>query len=182
MDHPRVGGGTQLKDEQVIGDRGPSPRGRGNPNRRLADGNRHGTIPAWAGEPFRYPASEGTTRDHPRVGGGTTAIRGRGAFVWGPSPRGRGNRNDNRHQNLAQGTIPAWAGEPFDVLHRQPRQWDHPRVGGGTQPDLTAASYMAGPSPRGRGNPHRSDDQPLCRGTIPAWAGEPATLPFSGFL
>ncbi len=49
--HPRVGGGTGCRGAALIGDEGPSPRGRGNLGGDHAAGEFCGAIPAWAGEP-----------------------------------------------------------------------------------------------------------------------------------
>ncbi len=51
--------------------RGPSPRGRGNPGNAIAKMTPAGTIPAWAGEPWKKCARAACYGDHPRVGGGT---------------------------------------------------------------------------------------------------------------
>ena len=70
------------------------------------------SIPAWAGEPCRTPASRATSPVYPRVGGGTKWIsthRGRGQ---GLSPRGRGNRVGTSATASNERSIPAWAGEP----------------------------------------------------------------------
>ncbi len=90
-DHPRVGGGTLFLLSFEAGMQGPSPRGRGN-HAAIGDRpKRHGTIPAWAGEPHRDQAIADTPRDHPRVGGGTERLMAANPDAWGPSPRGRGN-------------------------------------------------------------------------------------------
>ena len=49
--YPRVGGGTRPRNRIGRGTMGLSPRGRGNPGVMVVDSNRHGSIPAWAGEP-----------------------------------------------------------------------------------------------------------------------------------
>ena len=53
----------------------------------------------------------GLIRDHPRVGGGNATVSTEASSLEGPSPRGRGKRNDPYGVNNTQGTIPAWAGE-----------------------------------------------------------------------
>ena len=50
----------------------------------------------------------------------------------GLSPRGRGNQDDRRFSSLNLGSIPAWAGEPFDIILLRPSWRVYPRVGGGT--------------------------------------------------
>ncbi len=73
----------------------------------------------------------------------------------------------------AEGTIPAWAGEPFSVIPNHIRIGDHPRVGGGTTSSGERGVFEDGPSPRGRGNRQTATACPTRHGTIPAWAGEP---------
>ncbi len=110
--HPRVGGGTgQLLAHPVV-QRGPSPRGRGNPSRSGGRIARTRAIPAWAGEPSSASISPRRDGGHPRVGGGTMASGMAMGSSRGPSPRGRGNRPGPAKPTRARRAIPAWAGEP----------------------------------------------------------------------
>ena len=94
----------------------------------------------------------------------------------GLSPRGRGNRRRSRPSGDRGGSIPAWAGEPeldavvFDALGV------YPRVGGGTTVPTPAGTSWNGLSPRGRGNLASRPCFPALLRSIPAWAGEPASL------
>ena len=170
--------------------------GRGNRPPRLGGGGRAGSIPAWAGKPGACPTSGHESRVHPRVGGETAEAllgltlrggpspRGRGnprrrlsgendRVAQGPSPRGRGNRHMNWFHGCATGSIPAWAGKPTPDRSPSPRAEVHPRVGGETPTMANGHHDGAGPSPRGRGNPHHRPLSPLHQGSIPAWAGKP---------
>ena len=70
--HPRVGGGAPSWCADWGSGGGPSPRGRGSPERHARQLAFDGSIPAWAGEP-RCPAlGRRTARVHPRVGGGAS--------------------------------------------------------------------------------------------------------------
>ena len=69
-DHPRVGGGDIDGLSYMERVKGPSPRGRGRHDVRCSEGDRAGTIPAWAGETHRRRCNRPGCRDHPRVGGG----------------------------------------------------------------------------------------------------------------
>ncbi len=69
--HPRVGGGTPSTLPASSSNRGPSPRGRGNPQWDDPELETDGAIPAWAGEPLPQRSQTNLTRGHPRVGGGT---------------------------------------------------------------------------------------------------------------
>ena len=150
--YPRVGGGTASCTASASALTGLSPRGRGNPKRRPGSRQRHGSIPAWAGEPaflasFAFPFSV-----HPRVGGGTL---------------------DPLASMVLGGSIPAWAGEPRPSSRAPLHHPVYPRVGGGTPICRLSQASRVGLSPRGRGNRilHRVS-LGLDR-SIPAWAGEP---------
>ena len=54
-------------------------------------------------------------RDYPRVRGGTFYIGARSGSNLGLSPRARGNLLYWRQIGLKFGTIPACAGEPFEL-------------------------------------------------------------------
>ena len=130
--YPRVGGGTSLGPGRGDFNNGLSPRGRGNRPAVAPDPGRLGSIPAWAGEPYRRGSPSTSTGVYPRVGGGTYRQQPRRVHADGLSPRGRGNhrqRHGDRHQD---GSIPAWAGEPPATPWRPPPGWVYPRVGGGT--------------------------------------------------
>ncbi len=111
--HPRVGGGTADIGRLWIGP--------------------YGAIPAWAGEPSMVPTCSATLRGHPRVGGGTPRRNLLRSRLWGPSPRGRGNRARRKQAHLPLGAIPAWAGEPPVGSLAYTVDRGHPRVGGGTR-------------------------------------------------
>ena len=108
----------------------------------------------------------------PLVGGGDKAIEPGGVQVLGPSPRGRGRQGDARNPDVAERTIPAWAGETPMTFEDSRNATDHPRVGGGDPTVRLTGHVSGGPSPRGRG---RREIAGCCAnpiGTIPAWAGE----------
>ena len=130
--YPRVGGGTLIREKHLVPLRGLSPRGRGN-----LSGNDADTI------------SLGV---YPRVGGGTTRTSPRATPGSGLSPRGRGNPPKRDVPGPPGGSIPAWAGEPLRVRPDVAEQRVYPRVGGGTHGVGDALRWLAGLSPRGRGN------------------------------
>ena len=91
----------------------------------------------------------------------------------GLSPRERESLRSIRHRCPADGSIPAWAGEPRrrSPCRRAPRVY--PRVGGGAAAKLCRFGPCKGLSPRGRGSRIGRTGKPCARGSIPAWAGEP---------
>ncbi len=129
--HPRVGGGDCVAPPRRASGAGPSPRGRGRRGHRADRRPRHGSIPAWAGETpaaQRHDAGGGV---HPRVGGGDCMREALTYAELGPSPRGRGRRQDAFLVVRVRGSIPAWAGETGQALVRRASAGVHPRVGGG---------------------------------------------------
>ena len=182
---------------------GPSPRGRGNQRTQWEVTALAGSIPAWAGKPQGTGSPWHTRQVHPRVGGETVYDLRRMTDTLGPSPRGRGNRDDYDRVRRRAGSIPAWAGKPAENFFQRYEGKVHPRVGGETEnPALGGSSSPygvrgvhprvggetrlpssdhggfkrsgRGPSPRGRGNRAvEAGTAVLVRGSIPAWAGKP---------
>ena len=193
--YPRVGGGTSIHSADDVSQVGLSPRGRGN---REFQGRRLillRSIPAWAGEPVSiapmmsvksvYPRVGGGTANfrppsdpvavYPRVGGGTIPLGLTPYFPSGLSPRGRGNLGGGSNGNGVVGSIPAWAGEPQAPSRPDCSTSVYPRVGGGTSGTHPCGHCICGLSPRGRGNQRMPGADDGIRGSIPAWAGEPAS-------
>ena len=131
---------------------GSSPRGRGKLFRIVRPRQRHGLIPAWAGETSGVHGRNSTIGAHPRVGGGNLA--------------------HVQHKHHRHGLIPAWAGETGSPVEPTKDGGAHPRVGGGNILFLPRLVFEAGSSPRGRGKPRREAADVLPLGLIPAWAGE----------
>ena len=151
--YPRVGGGTDsatIPERRVIG---LSPRGRGNLRQGVQQLGQAGSIPAWAGEPPSGLSHRPGATVYPRVGGGTQQQNLDNVRAKGLSPRGRGNLKAQGVHSLANGSIPAWAGEPPVATFLSAMSRVYPRVGGGTS--------------------QRRRHTGLGRGSIPAWAGEP---------
>ena len=73
-------------------------------------------------------------------------------------------------------SIPAWAGEPEQILTDAVGPPVYPRVGGGTGLYIATVVRCSGLSPRGRGNRGVAMTEKPDSGSIPAWAGEPWTL------
>ena len=172
-DHPRVGGATGSWRAMAAAERGPSPRGRGNPRGEHHGRRRLWTIPAWAGQPLDENPHMTVDEDHPRVGGATPRVPSRQISACGPSPRGRGNHEVIGNASQLVGTIPAWAGQPGVRGGDSHARADHPRVGGATVVELTDDFITVGPSPRGRGNRQLPLPRRARHRTIPAWAGQP---------
>ena len=93
----------------------------------------------------------------------------------GLSPRGRGSLLRNEYELVDFGSIPAWAGEPSRRPWSTCRIRVYPRVGGGARWIYRDVSQRQGLSPRGRGSRRGSIADRRSLGSIPAWAGEPAS-------
>ena len=131
------------------------------------------SIPACAGEPFAIRVLTRLLRVYPRVCGGTWAFPHVTWLSSGLSPRVRGNHTVYTKTIDGLRSIPACAGEPRPCWQRHRLPQVYPRVCGGTPRVKVGLAYVAGLSPRVRGNPALP---PLCilsSGSIPACAGEP---------
>ena len=154
---------------------GLSPRGRGNLTPSRARARWCGSIPAWAGKPTSNRSTFAVTAVYPRVGGETFFTLVFFTTKSGLSPRGRGNRLLQPAGPARGRSIPAWAGKPYGChrMHHQLRVY--PRVGGETENIEVTHAAIDGLSPRGRGNRRQRRHCRQTRGSIPAWAGKPAT-------
>ena len=174
--HPRGCGESCVAGNGGGGGRGPSPRVRGIRSRRWSRGADAGSIPAGAGNPPPPPRSASAPRVHPRGCGESSAPDLRRAAPRGPSPRVRGIRRCARGAGGGGGSIPAGAGNPQlgSAGLLQPRV--HPRGCGESFQALPETEAAGGPSPRVRGILRPGPDGPVCGGSIPAGAGNPAIL------
>ena len=170
---PRVGGGAANTTPLLILDQGRSPRGRGSLVGALAGLRSAGSIPAWAGEPARSFWSCLPTRVDPRVGGGAITYPRELYSYQGRSPRGRGSPCEAVDMRDGAGSIPAWAGEPFEGQRVACNKMVDPRVGGGAAGAANKRNAAVGRSPRGRGSHTYTCGLGSWKGSIPAWAGEP---------
>ena len=156
---------------------GLSPRGRGNRSGSGATATAQRSIPAWAGKPLSRKKVRFMDGVYPRVGGETMNKVNYVAGREGLSPRGRGNRPGLHQSRSSRRSIPAWAGKPSGGWSRPHQPRVYPRVGGETVVLPLLVRVFGGLSPRGRGNPCSTATSPARRGSIPAWAGKPATPP-----
>ena len=125
---------------------------RGNHVAELHDGYDPGSIPACAGEPSFVLIVPGLSEVYPRVCGGTTLGLMELVGDDGLSPRVRGNPRGDFVCAAVLRSIPACAGEPSRSTTTSESGWVYPRVCGGTVPAGSEPLYLAGLSPRVRGN------------------------------
>ena len=96
-------------------------------------------------------------------------------FRSGLSPRMRGNPFFLGGIATSSGSIPAYAGEPLERACAAANDRVYPRVCGGTKATPLSVSRSRGLSPRMRGNRTATAAGNLIHGSIPAYAGEPAS-------
>ena len=130
--YPRVGGETIADRDQNRIQVGLSPRGRGNHAAARSCCAASGSIPAWAGKPGEEVSSIRTDKVYPRVGGETLCTGLEALCTGGLSPRGRGNLRRGGLRTDRRGSIPAWAGKPFQRQAGGGIYQVYPRVGGET--------------------------------------------------
>ncbi len=171
--YPRVGGETYRPSSAGVTIKGLSPRGRGNPCHRHDRSAQPGSIPAWAGKPRPSTCPTAVREVYPRVGGETPARARWLDLALGLSPRGRGNQQQQQARQQRHGSIPAWAGKPWQAWRVRRRARVYPRVGGETEIESFLSCQSLGLSPRGRGNPGAERPAGRHDGSIPAWAGKP---------
>ena len=136
-----------------------------------------GSIPACAGEPAERISPPAPSAVYPRVCGGTSPLCRCPVGWWGLSPRVRGNHLVVKVSVLADGSIPACAGEPPGGCVVPVPPGVYPRVCGGTWGMSAISPRNDGLSPRVRGNLGDKFGQRNQGGSIPACAGEPVMVP-----
>ena len=111
---------------------GLSPRVRGNPCLSDLMSTVARSIPACAGEPLLVAVLLRLAAVYPRVCGGTAGNLYNSHRGEGLSPRVRGNLDKEWKDFIAEGSIPACAGEPFGIEQVTIVKAVYPRVCGGT--------------------------------------------------
>ena len=169
-------GGTLDRQPCGRGGQGLSPRVRGNPlaGRQTVWG--WGSIPACAGEPLALHQEAVMGEVYPRVCGGTIGGDHLLRHRVGLSPRVRGNPASTIANPTGGRSIPACAGEPQRATNPSTPARVYPRVCGGTRSVRRNHRYPKGLSPRVRGNPLQEIPKHPHVGSIPACAGEPASI------
>ena len=172
--YPRACGGTLVVQGVAQSTAGLSPRVRGNHRAGGVPVVGVGSIPARAGEPRGRAGIQADSGVYPRACGGTSKKLADSNPVTGLSPRVRGNLSRLIAGALAEGSIPARAGEPESPIRWACRTAVYPRACGGTDWDLCFIKSRGGLSPRVRGNPGPAQRRVVDGGSIPARAGEPS--------
>ena len=103
-------------------------------------------------------------------------------FLGGSSPRMRGTHVSPFREFAFRGIIPAYAGNTPVPCFVDLRFRDHPRVCGEHSPQAQNLIIAAGSSPRMRGTPHHDTNQPVCKGIIPAYAGNTYGVAFASAI
>ena len=169
---PRERGGDAAAPASARSARGRSPRARGRPLHRHAQGRELGPIPASAGETRASASSAPGPRADPRERGGDMALTMEQYLGQGRSPRARGRHPRGPGPAVRPGPIPASAGEtrPGGGYGRTGRA--DPRERGGDTSGASRCSITSGRSPRARGRHVALAVAVRLDGPIPASAGE----------
>ena len=171
--YPRECGGTRRALAVPLAATGLSPRVRGNPIVCVGVRAGGGSIPASAGEPRCRCGWLSPPRVYPRECGGTRSRNDSQNWIWGLSPRVRGNLAQPPLGEPGFGSIPASAGEPSSKPRNPSLPMVYPRECGGTQHGRGNIPARPGLSPRVRGNQVPALLRKGEGGSIPASAGEP---------
>ena len=174
--YPRVYGGTFADLRGGDGQKGLSPRVRGNRRAVTITDRYRRSIPACTGEP-RGNHVRGIRREvYPRVYGGTEFSQCIDLAHQGLSPRVRGNPSMGKRRVTLKRSIPACTGEPLSTILLYWRVWVYPRVYGGTFAINHPETDDRGLSPRVRGNREGLVFGLALLGSIPACTGEPRAI------
>ena len=150
--YPRACGGTASFQRISDSVGGLSPRVRGNRFAVRLHADLYRSIPARAGEPRTVSESRLCYGVYPRACGGTADTPPSARTLRGLSPRVRGNRAAAPAPHASKRSIPARAGEPWQLRSATSQTWVYPRACGGTGAGDAGLSGVGGLSPRVRGN------------------------------
>ena len=170
-DHPRVCGEHQKNGADDLSEKGSSPRVRGTPFGSNGLSIDRGIIPACAGNTVRGWKFRRSKGDHPRVCGEHCVLIGNTDMASGSSPRVRGTPGRRLSSCRQRGIIPACAGNTIESSLPSNIPWDHPRVCGEHVVERRSRRGFKGSSPRVRGTLPPRYPTMICRGIIPACAG-----------
>ncbi len=171
--HPRIRGAAGGGCGRAVAAEGPSPHTRGSPRGSGTQRRPRGSIPAYAGQPTCRPRAAGSARVHPRIRGAAAAQRVEQIARVGPSPHTRGSHVVATFARLPEGSIPAYAGQPWSRASRRTHGRVHPRIRGAAGICSVAEKPPMGPSPHTRGSRVRAATASAPDGSIPAYAGQP---------
>ena len=150
--YPRECGGTFGLSSCALVCYGLSPRVRGNLPSLTTHNVLTRSIPASAGEPTDAHHHQNRHQVYPRECGGTSFVLLTTLFIFGLSPRVRGNHVVGVRDVCHRGSIPASAGEPTIRSQSDYERRVYPRECGGTLTIGAHRHHAYGLSPRVRGN------------------------------
>ena len=174
-DHPRMRGeqGVYVRNRNLSS--GSSPHARGTAGRAGALTGHAGIIPAGAGNRSSMPVWTSSRWDHPRMRGEQMITSELKDSPGGSSPRARGAGVPPAHRHVAEGIIPACAGNSDLQIEVYIAVWDHPRVRGEQYEARVDDKGDLGSSPRARGTADIEARRDVAVGIIPACAGNSRT-------
>ena len=116
--------------EEIRNDPTSFPHSRGTRWHNCAQNDRHGIIPAFAGNTNPCSIVRHTSWDHPRIRGEHRTQGTRTRDNMGSSPHSRGTHRIGKYCNSHRGIIPAFAGNTEDYVKLKKMAKDHPRIRG----------------------------------------------------
>ena len=153
---------------------GLSPPTRGIRVTSTSDPTRGRSIPAYAGDPSRRRRRRRRHRVYPRLRGGSCPSAPSMLMPIGLSPPTRGILQLHRAGFGHIGSIPAYAGDPPSCAVSSPSAGVYPRLRGGSARVNHGVVALEGLSPPTRGILFQYARRLRERGSIPAYAGDPA--------
>ena len=171
-DHPRACGANAPARFQLAGVAGSSPRMRGKLSCCARCVRPSRIIPAHAGQTAHPDWWTWCQSDHPRACGANCRIWQQFMFPNGSSPRMRGKRQVQKHNEFRGRIIPAHAGQTSASSASSSPTTDHPRACGANQGQRHPSRRLPGSSPRMRGKLLGQLANRIHRRIIPAHAGQ----------
>ena len=174
--YPRECGAAHIATGGSSSAWGLSPRVRGSHNAFPGGENSARSIPASAGQPSRRRTAALKAQVYPRECGAARQWAPKIAENEGLSPRVRGSLGGNHPLDVSHRSIPASAGQPRLQGRRVDLVGVYPRECGAAMTDPIARFNSDGLSPRVRGSLNLLSRSFQQNGSIPASAGQPASL------
>ena len=176
-DDPRWRGGDLRSEPNPEMSSGRSPLARGRPMSQCPVFDPFRTIPAGAGETWRWWTITASSTDDPRWRGGDPSESADFLEAVGRSPLARGRLATLNAPSGSDRTIPACAGETGRASRSTARRRDDPRWRGGDATHVDGPQVQSGRSPLARGRLGQSRLALRSQRTIPAGAEETAACP-----
>ena len=179
--YPRVYGGNEFFQREILPPEGLSPCVRGKRSFHLQGEHLSRSIPVCTGETQLQDSALCSCQVYPRVYGGNTTPLDFRRFFQGLSPCVRGKQELNSPALPISRSIPVCTGETQERIYLAHQSRVYPRVYGGNTACSPTQTAYPGLSPCVRGKQKCLCESPLPSGSIPVCTGETLMACQTGF-